>query len=90
MEASFFWTDMNSGREIWRAVSILGELGFVIALPLVFMIPLGVFLDQRYDSKPWLMMLGIAVAFGVSIFLVYKKVQALRPRIEKMAEDKKV
>ena len=55
----------------WRVVSLALELGFIIALPLVALGLAGKWLDSRFDSYPWLTMVGILLAIvSTTVWLV--------------------
>ena len=49
----------------WRAISILGVIGWSVVLPTLAGVALGVWIDQRWPSRiPWtvtLLMLGLVV-----------------------------
>jgi ATP synthase protein I len=66
-------------RETWRWLKELAyysSLGFQIALSIFIGLAVGVFLDRRFDTSPWLTLiflgLGIAAAFR-NIGLAMKK-----------------
>lgn len=46
----------------WRLVNLAFELGFVIALPLVGFGLLGKWLDEKYNTEPLFVLVGILVA----------------------------
>lgn len=57
----------------WGALSLLGQLGYVIALPLAVFALAGRILDKKYHTSPWLLLAGMLLALIISMFWVYKK-----------------
>ena len=55
------------------ALSLAWELGYTIAIPIVIFAFLGRFLDKKFDSSPWLILIGIFLALLISGFAVTKK-----------------
>ena len=62
-----------SNGGLWAALSLAWELGYTIAIPIVIFALLGRFLDKKFDSSPWLLLLGIFFALLISGFVVTKK-----------------
>lgn len=58
----------------FNAWQLAFELGYTIAIPIVFLALLGRFADKRLDSSPWLLLTGIVVSLFATSFLVYRKV----------------
>ncbi len=57
----------------WQALSLAGQLGWVIAVPLVLFAAVGQLLDKQLDTSPWLLLGGIGVSILVStIGLVFQ------------------
>lgn len=58
---------------MWNALSLAFELGYIIALPLVFAGVGGRFLDNRYNTSPLFILVGITLAVIItSVWLVFK------------------
>lgn len=72
---------MSESQEGWRAIvrslSIVGNLGFQIAIPLVLLAIIGRVLDRKLDTSPWFLLGGIFVSIIVSSFLVVKRILPL-------------
>jgi len=54
-------------------MSLVGQLGFTIAIPLVLFALLGRWADQRYGTSPWLFLTGIILSMIVSSIALVKK-----------------
>ncbi|MFH1193472.1 MAG: AtpZ/AtpI family protein [bacterium] len=59
--------------DMWQALSLLGQLGYVIAIPLVILALGGRFIDKKYGTSPWFLIAGMFLALIISTFWVYKK-----------------
>lgn len=70
----------------FKQIMFLGtEMGFMIALPLVACIFLGLFFDQKSDKFPLFTLLSVFVGIVLTIINVYKLVL---PFIEKRSNKK--
>ena len=56
-----------------HALSLLGQLGYIIAIPLVTLALGGRFLDKRYNTSPLLLIIGMFLALVMSTAWIYKK-----------------
>lgn len=67
-------------REMFRDLGFYSSLGFTVALSIFIGLALGLYLDRKFDTDPWLMLLGlilgIAAAFR-NIGLAIKKSRKL-------------
>ncbi len=64
-------------------LNLAWELGYLIALPIVFFALLGRFLDKKFDTSPWLLLVGIFLALLVSGFAVARKALDIMKEEEK-------
>lgn len=64
----------GGGTKPWSALTFAFELGYMIAIPLVFLALLGRWADRQFETSPWFLVGGIIVATTVSTWIVYKKV----------------
>jgi F0F1-type ATP synthase assembly protein I len=62
---------------IFSALSLAFELGYIVAIPIVGFALGGRLLDRRFDSAPIFLLLGIFVSILLSSYLVYKKTQKI-------------
>lgn len=53
---------MQKKKSIKQGAQLI-VLGFELAAPVVVGLFAGYFLDRRFDSQPWLMMLGLLAGF---------------------------
>jgi len=71
----------------WQPGLILfGRLSGWIAGPVILAVILGKWLDRKYGTAPWLFLLSVLVAFGISIFGIVRDATCEMKRIKK---DKK-
>jgi len=57
----------------WSALSLAWELGYSISLPIVIFALAGRFLDRKFDTSPWMLLIGILISIIISSYIVYKK-----------------
>ena len=67
----------NNPIDKWRMASLAGEMGFIIALPLLLFIFIGKKLDVRFHSTPWLTLLGIILAIASTTVWLTKRLKGL-------------
>ena len=66
----------------WWLASIVGEIGFLIAIPLVLFAIVGRAVDAIFGSFPLFFLIGILCAIICSSYIVYRRTSALRKEIE--------
>jgi len=49
-----------------------GQLGFLIAFPLIICVVVGVMIDRKMNTFPWFMLIMIFVGIGLTVVDVYK------------------
>ncbi len=67
-------------RRYFRELAYFSSLGISVALSIVIGLAIGVFLDRKYDTNPWLTLigLGLGIAAGYrNIGLAIKKSRKL-------------
>lgn len=62
---------------IWWAMNIFGQLGFVIAIPAAGLAYLGALVDKKYHFSPWGVVIGLILALTISSVLVWRMVKKL-------------
>ncbi len=60
------------------ALSLVFEIGYMIAIPAVGFSFGGRYLDIRFETSPLFLLLGIGVALLLSSYMVYGKVKQLQ------------
>lgn len=72
---------MPESQEGWRAtlrtLSLVGNLGFQIAVPVVVLAVGGRLLDRKLGTSPWFLLGGIFASIAMSSFLVIKRILPL-------------
>lgn len=63
----------KKNQETWSTISLAWQLGYSIAIPLIALALLGRFLDKKFETSPWLLLVGIFLSLITSTFLVYSK-----------------
>lgn len=61
----------------WQLVALVGELGYLVAVPLVVLAGGGRLLDRRLGSSPLLLLSGIIIAVAVSGIMIAKRVRSM-------------
>lgn len=71
----------NRDREnLWLALSLVSQLGFLIAVPALVFGFGGAYLDKWWGTGPFLLIACLALSFLLSSLLVYRKVrEIIRP-----------
>lgn len=76
----------RNNSNFFYALSLGLELGFLIALPLVLFLALGLFLDNRFKTFPIFLISFIILGMAATFFDVYYLVL---PFMEKRSQNKK-
>ena len=64
----------------YYSISLVGQVGWSVAVPLVVFILIGVFLDKQFETKPTFILGGLVLGMVVSFYSLYK---LLKPFITK-------
>lgn len=72
------------------ALRIAGEMGGIIAVPVVVLALLGNWVDKRYSSHPYAMIVGMALAAVISGFSIYRKALEYNEEYKKITSDSAV
>lgn len=68
---------------MWQALSLAGQLGYTIAIPLVFLALAGRFVDKKYGTSPWFLLAGILLALVVTSIWITKKSMTIMNEMNK-------
>lgn len=63
---------------------IVGDFGVTLAAPAVAFAFLGKWLDRRYDTAPWFLITGFALAAVISGVMIWRKAKRLGVEYQKM------
>ncbi len=63
---------------MWIALSLAGQLGFMIALPIAIMALAGRYADIRFGTSPLFLLCGVLLAATTSSIWVYRSLQRLK------------
>lgn len=61
----------------WGAVSLVFELGYIIAIPAALLGFGGAYLDQHMETSPLFVVVGLLLAFAISALAVVSKVKSI-------------
>jgi ATP synthase protein I len=57
---------------VWGSLALVGELGFTIAIPIALLAILGSFLDGKFHTGPWLLLLGLLLGLISGVYGAYR------------------
>lgn len=77
--------NQKNDSKLLYALSLGLELGFLISLPLVFFLILGIFLDKKFQTFPIFLISSIILGMAATFFNVYYLVL---PFLEKRSQKK--
>ncbi len=80
--------DNRSRPGLWLALGFAWKLGYSIAVPLVLLLLVGRWLDQRLGTAPWLLITGLVVSFVLTNVLMFR--EAMRVMQQADGEHKDV
>lgn len=60
-------------KSLLFSFSLIGQIGFATALPLVVFGLLGRYLDKKYHTSPWLFLVGLIVA-SVQVYFYLRSI----------------
>jgi F0F1-type ATP synthase assembly protein I len=69
------------------AFRIMGDFGVTIAVPVVLFVLIGQYLDGKYNTRPWFMVVGFLMAGLLTAKLIHKKAKRYGKEYQAM-EDK--
>ncbi|MBI5728650.1 MAG: AtpZ/AtpI family protein [Candidatus Magasanikbacteria bacterium] len=66
------------------ALKIVGDFGATISIPIVALALLGKYLDERWQTGPWLLILGFALSLLISGKIIYRKAKKYGREYQKL------
>ncbi|MBP7831459.1 MAG: AtpZ/AtpI family protein [Candidatus Pacebacteria bacterium] len=80
----------NIKKPWWRdSILIFMRVSIWIAVPVIIALFVGKALDKEFGTKPWLFLATMAVAFGLTIFGIYKTTVKEMKKLEKSESKEK-
>ena len=77
----------STSREYYLfAFKIIGDFGASIALPVVILVLIGQYLDDKYNKAPLFIILGFILAALTSAKIIYKKTKIYNEEYKKLGE----
>jgi len=71
-------------KSLLFSFSYIGQIGFATAIPLVIFAVLGRWLDKKYGTSPYLLLLGILVATVQIFFYLRKIIQVASEKVKEI------
>ena len=79
----------SKSREYYMfAFRIMGDFGASIAIPVVLLVLMGQYLDERYGKSPLFTIIGFVLAALVSAKIIYKKAKIYGEEYKRLGEKK--
>ena len=72
------------------AMRIVSDFGVSIAVPAVVAAFVGIWLDRKLGTTPWLMIIGLVAAFSSTYLVIKKKATDYAKQFEELGKEKKV
>ena len=69
-------TKQQSTPSLMKIAAFAGEFGFIIALPLLGLTFIGKYLDNKYNSK-YFVLIGLVLALFLSTLYLYKRLNRI-------------
>jgi F0F1-type ATP synthase assembly protein I len=66
------------------SLSFIGSIGFATAVPLVVFALIGRYLDKFFNTSPYLLLLGIAIATVIIFFILKQIIKDASEKIKKI------
>ena len=81
----------DSGKSPWWQPSLIlfARMSGWIAGPIIIAVFVGKFLDEKYNTQPWLFLFSVGIAFFLSTIGIVKDAFRAMKEIEKGDKDKK-
>ncbi len=81
---------MDNKNDWWKpGIIVFAKVSTAIAVPIIVALPIGKYLDNRYQTTPWIFLGLILVAFGVSIMSIWKCIKEYLDKLKNEEIDKK-
>ncbi len=77
-------SDNNDRKYYLFALKIIGDFGIAIAAPVVIMVLIGQYLDERYHRQILFTILGFILAALLSTLIIYRKAKKYGEQYQKL------
>ena len=75
--------NQNNNGPWWKpGMQIFSEVSTWIAVPIILALVVGKYLDNRYDTKPTLLLLSAGISFLISAYGIVKSVKNFTKKIK--------
>ncbi|MBI4280643.1 AtpZ/AtpI family protein [Candidatus Uhrbacteria bacterium] len=79
----------NDRAYLFFALRVMGEISYLIAIPVILLALLGKWLDERFLTAPKFLIAGFALAAFISGYAVWRRAKALGKEYQEL-EDKEI
>lgn len=73
-----------------KAVSLAFQFGYIIALPIVFFLLLGKYLDIRFDASPWFKIGGVALAVTATTLWLTRRLKEIFKEMRSNSQNSEI
>lgn len=84
-----FYKFMAEKGSILSALKLSLEFGYTIAIPIVIFALAGRMLDKKFDTSPWLLIVGILISIIVSSIGLVMKFNSVMRKIQQEDKEEK-
>ena len=70
-------TPNNAGANVWVSLALVGQMGFIIALPAFAFGFGGAYLDKALGTSPLLLLAGLLAALAASGIVIYRRINSI-------------
>jgi len=74
-------------ESLFFSFSLIGQIGFATAVPLVVFGLIGRYFDHRFGTSPYLFLLGLTIATVVVFFTLKKLVKEAIAKFNKLSKE---
>jgi len=64
-------------NNVWFVLSEIGQLGFIIAVPVAVFAYFGAKIDKTYHTSPMFLIAGIGLSIFASSLVIYQKIKKI-------------
>ncbi len=83
------YKDFESFTESYRKISPYVNIGLVMAGSVLFFVWLGVTLDNRWATHPWMTVIGAGLGIFTGFYHFFKTIQSEEKKSQRLSDDQK-